>query len=117
LPVIRVIPETAHLHELLEPAEAARVRHLAVEDSDDVPSTSLALLLGGFYLSNDRAAFRAVYGDLADEFDHGRWVETLKAGGNSGELTRTLQLGINLTRLAGVGVKRLVNLFDPVILM
>lgn len=104
LPLIRVVPfEEGHL-AWLDAAELARVRHLAQpsQDPDDVPSAVLALLLEAFFLSEDTAPLRAVYGDIPA--DHREWVNILKAGGDAGELGKTVALAVNLTTLAGHGL-------------
>jgi|SRR5215472_297667 len=64
---------------------------------------TLALLLQAFFLSNDRKALRAVYGD-ADLAEHHRWVDVLKAGGDAGELGKLFALITNLVTLAGKGM-------------
>ena len=105
LPLIRVVPIGDEHLAWLSPAELARVRHLAQpgQDPDDVPSAVLALLLGAFFLSGDGKPLRAVYGD-ADLSGHQAWVDILKAGGDAGQLGKTLTLAANLTALAGQGV-------------
>jgi predicted nucleic acid-binding protein len=103
LPLLRVVPD-AGLKELLRPDEAARIQQLSLVDRDDVPSATLALVLGAFYLSNDKNALRAVYGPDADLSQHDEWLEVLKAGGNAGELSKMLQLAINMVVLFGGGI-------------
>ena len=105
LPLIRVVPIGDEHLAWLGPAELARVRHLAQpgQDPDDVPSAVLALLLGAFFLSGDGKPLRAVYGD-ADLSGHQAWVDILKAGGDAGQLGKTLTLAANLTALAGQGM-------------
>jgi hypothetical protein len=63
----------------------------------------LALLLEAFFLSGDGKPLRAVYGD-ADLSGHQAWVDILKAGGDAGQLGKTLTLAANLTALAGQGM-------------
>lgn len=123
LPLIRVVrPNEGHL-ALLGPEEAARIRRLAMpdQDPDDVPSAILALLLRAFYLSNDRKALRAVYGDDFDLADHAQWVDVLKAGGDAGELGKMFALLTNLTGLIGMGLfggaKRIVQVTSPWIIL
>jgi predicted nucleic acid-binding protein len=104
LPLIRVVSlEEGHL-AWLDAAELARIRHLAQpsQDPDDVPSAVLALLLEAFFLSEDTAPLRAVYGDIPP--DHREWVNILKAGGDAGEMGKTVALAVNLTTLAGHGL-------------
>ena len=105
LPLIRVVPIGDEHLAWLGPAEVARVRHLAQpgQDPDDVPSAVLALLLEAFFLSGDGKPLRAVYGD-ADLSGHQAWVDILKAGGDAGQLGKTLTLAANLTALAGQGM-------------
>lgn len=121
LPLIRVIqPHPAHLM-LLSPAEAKRMGTLAAKDDDDVPSATLALLLEAFYLSNDRPALTAVYGEDADLTEHAQWVEILKAGGDAGELGKMVTFTANLSVLAGSGIiggiKRLASATSPWLLI
>jgi len=104
LPLIRVVPiEEGHL-SWLDPAELARIHHLAQpgQDPDDVPSAALALLLEAFFLSSDGDPLRAVYGVVPAR--HSEWVSILKAGGDAGELGKTVALAVNLTALAGHGL-------------
>jgi hypothetical protein len=105
LPLIRVVPIGDEHLAGLGPAELARVRYLAQpgQDPDDVSSAVLALLLGAFFLSGDGKPLRAVYGD-ADLSGHQACVDILKAGGDAGQLGKTLTLAANLTALAGQGM-------------
>ena len=105
LPLIRVVPIGDEHLAWLSPDEQARVGHLAQpgQDPDDVPSAVLALLLKAFFLSRDRKPLRAVYGD-EDLSGHQAWVDILKAGGDAGQLGKTLTLAANLTALAGQGM-------------
>ncbi len=110
MPLIRVVP-TEGLEQLLSPEEAARIASLSVADADDVPSARLALVLQAFFLSNDRAALRAVYGPDIDVDEHETWLEVLRAGGDAGELGQMLQFGLNVAGLMGQsavsGLKRI----------
>jgi predicted nucleic acid-binding protein len=105
LPLMRVVPIGEGQLAWLDPAELARIRHLAEprQDPDDVPSAVLALLLEAFFLSEDGKPLRAVYGD-ADLAGHREWVNILKAGGDAGELGKTFTLAVNLAALAGHGL-------------
>jgi predicted nucleic acid-binding protein len=105
LPVIRVVAVREEHQAWLGPDEQARVRHLAQpdQDPDDVPSAVLALLLGAFFLSEDRKPLRAVYGD-ADLSRHRQWVRILKAAGDAGELGKSFTMAVNLAVLAGRGI-------------
>ena len=119
LPLIRVVPVSEGQMAWLAPAELARIRHLAEagQDPDDVPSATLALLLEAFFLSEDRKPLRAVYGDAYPAGRHREWVNVLKAGGDAGELEKTLTLAINLTTLAAhgvaVGARRIAAVSSP----
>jgi predicted nucleic acid-binding protein len=106
LPLMRVVPVGEGHLAWLAPAELARIRHLAEpgQDPDDVPSAALALLLEAFFLSEDRKPLRAVYGNAYPAGRHREWVSILKAGGDAGELEKTLTLAINLSGLAAQGV-------------
>lgn len=118
LPLIRIISsEAAELQGLLGPEEEARIRQLSLLDPDDVPSACIALVLEGFYLSNDGDALRAVHGRDADLGQHADWLNVLMAGGDTGELGRILQLGFNVLQLLVLGVtsgtKHLARLASP----
>jgi predicted nucleic acid-binding protein len=104
LPLIRVVRIEEGQLSWLDPAELARIRHLAQpgQDADDVPSAVLALLLEAFFLSEDGDPLRAVYGVVPP--NHREWVSILKAGGDAGELGKTVTLAVNLTALAGHGL-------------
>ncbi len=102
LPLIRVVP-TEGLEELLGPGEADRIASLSDVDPDDVPSAKLAFVLQAFFLSNDRAALRAVYGPDLDVDEHEAWLQVLRAGGDAGELGQLMQFGINVIGLLGQG--------------
>jgi predicted nucleic acid-binding protein len=86
LPLVRVIEDERLSEELLGHEERARLHRLAEVDPDDVPSAILALALGAFFLSEDRRAVQAVYGDCADLGEHRNWLAMLRSGGNAGEL-------------------------------
>lgn len=86
LPLVRVIEDEQLSEELLGHEERARLHRLAEVDPDDVPSAILALALGAFFLSEDRRAVQAVYGDRVDLGEHRNWLAMLRSGGNAGEL-------------------------------
>ena len=115
LPLIRVVPVIAADKRLLTPAESKRIAVLEDEDKDDVPSAILALLLGAYYLSKDKAALKAVYGDAADLVKHDKWLEILKAGGNAGELGMMLNASLTVVGLAGYGVFAGIRRLPPVV--
>jgi predicted nucleic acid-binding protein len=103
LPLLRIVKISEGQLAWLDPDELSRVQELAAQDPDDVPSATLALLIRAFFLSNDRKALRAVYGD-ADLSEHQRWVDLLKAGGDAGELEKNFTMALNLAMLAGHGL-------------
>lgn len=96
LPLIRVFQPTEVRSELLHPDEAARMTLLATQDPDDVPSATLALVLGAFYLTKDRTALRAVYGSGFDVAGHERWVDLLRAGSDVGQLAQMVALAASV---------------------
>ena len=122
LPLIRIVPIGDAQLGWLGQAELDRVRHLARpdQDPDDVPSAVLSLLLGAFFLSEDGKPLRAVYGD-ADLAGHRDWVNVLKAGGDAGQLGKTITLAANLTALAGHGLasgaRRIASATSPWVLV
>ena len=86
LPLLRVVDDRHLSLDLLDREERRRLARLAVEDSDDVPSAILALALGAFFLSEDHAAVRAVYGQDFDLDAHRGWLAVLRSSGDAGEL-------------------------------
>lgn len=98
LPLLRVV---AVVDSLLSPGEQTRIDLLdhgprKYRDPDDVPSATLALQLGAFFLSTDRKALKAVYGPDVDLARHDNWLAVLKLGGNagaSGQLSQSLADG------------------------
>ena len=117
LPVIRVVPSQDITTSLLTPEEIARIDELVPTHADDVPSATLALVLEAFYLSKDLAPLRAVYGGDADLTAHDQWLDTLKAGGDAGQLGRMFHIVLALLLALGagvsLGVKRLVTAIGP----
>lgn len=104
LPLIRVVhPDEGQL-TMLSPGELGRIQRLRAVDPDDVPSATIALLLGAFFLSDDGPALRAVYGGEADLAGHAEWVNILKAGGDAGELGKMFTFLAKLADLAGTGI-------------
>jgi predicted nucleic acid-binding protein len=91
LPVIRVVPDDGVPPTWLSPAERMRVGSLTLVDRDDVPSVVLALAVRGLFLSKDKSALRAAYGDAADLAIHAEWLEHIKAGGDAGQLMGMMQ--------------------------
>jgi predicted nucleic acid-binding protein len=101
-PLLRVVDV---FDDLTTPAEGARLATLADStapdgDPDDVPTATLALLLGAPLLSQDRKPLRAVYGPGVDHAAHAKWLSALAAGGDLGPLSTYLQL----SSLAVVGI-------------
>jgi hypothetical protein len=92
LPLARVVDDEDLGVEGLSPAELRRVERLGEIDPDDVPSVVLALQVGGFFLSHDRAALEAVYGEGVDLEAHRDWLEVLRSGGEAGELGKLVLL-------------------------
>jgi predicted nucleic acid-binding protein len=107
MPLLRVLQDDQVSQTLLTPDETNRIEKLRFVDPDDVPSVTLALILGAFYLSDDKRALRAVYGPEANLWRHGELLELLKAGGDAGELGQMLQVVTGLIR--GLGSAGLRN--------
>ena len=92
---------------LTAPAETERLAVLGdalsqYGDPDDVPTATLALLLGAPLLSKDKNALRAVYGDAFDYDRHVNWLDALRAGGDLGPLGSLIQ--VSSMFIAGLGV-------------
>lgn len=104
LPVLRVVPVDDQLEATLSPGERQGIEVLHDVDADDVPSAILALVLGAFYLTNDRHAFEAVYGDDQDFGAHSDWVSLLRAAGNAGEAGKLVQGSAHSLLIAGAGM-------------
>jgi hypothetical protein len=104
LQVLRVVPDSGIPDSWLAPEEVERLRTFEPEDADDIPSVKLALALQALYISRDKPATRAVYGDGAGLLHHDEWLEVLKAGGDEGELMRMLSATGAMAYLAGAGV-------------
>lgn len=96
LPQLRVVTHIPY--ELLSPEESRRMDELRLVDEDDVPSATLSLLLEAFYLTEDKAAAKAVYGDSRSSDNLHAWLEALRAGSDMGLLGSML----NAALLAGV---------------
>ena len=106
LPLLHVLQEFDVPPGLLTPDEVERIEVLRAADADDIPSVTLALILGALYLSEDRPALRAVYGSDADLWRQGQLLELLRAGGDAGQLGEILQLITGLIGgLGAAGVK------------
>ena len=99
--------------EMLHPDEKARVAVLATAgdqhgDPDDVPTARLALLLDAPLLTKDHNLLYAVYGPTWDVTAHGEWLNTLRAGGDTGPLGEVIMAGYMLVAGVTVGTVRLV---------
>jgi hypothetical protein len=107
LPLIRRVRDEDVPFDLLDPAESRRIADLRAEDPDDVPSATLALALGAFFLSEDIPALRAVYGPGVNIEEHRAWLEVLKAGGDAGELSTMTFGAMMVPTVATAGLFRL----------
>lgn len=92
LPLLRAIPWPVPLSDMLTPDELARIEILRVRDADDVPTATLAIILGAAFISEDEAPVEAVYGEKYNREKVAKWVSVLKAGSSAGEVMR-LQAG------------------------
>lgn len=88
LPLVRVVDDEQLSEDLLGHEERARLGQLAEIDSDDVPSVILALSLDAFFLSEDRRAVQAVYGEGIDLSARRNWLARLCSSGDAGELAK-----------------------------
>lgn len=107
LPLLRIVEVPTGL---LSIAETQRVQRLAAVDPDDLPSVTLTLLLGGFFLSEDARACRAVYGDGGSAEQRRQWLTVLQAGGDAGQLRSLLHGGALGGVLVGRGAWELLRL-------
>lgn len=108
LPLLRCVDVSTGLTDA---AETSRLTILGTGDHpggdpDDVPSATLALLLGVPLLSRDRCPLLAVYGQGFDYLAHANWLEQLRAGGDLGPGGRLSNLSTNLVVGAGIGAHR-----------
>lgn len=89
------------------PDESIRLATLARPepdgDPDDVPTATLALILGVPLLSRDGKPLEAVYGTDFDKEAHKQWLNALKAGGDLGPLGQYVQMTTKLVALLGGG--------------
>ncbi|MHB8395485.1 MAG: PIN domain-containing protein [Candidatus Dormibacteria bacterium] len=95
LPLIRVV--TNPPEDLLLPDEADRVEKLKSPiggDPDDVPSAVLAILLGAVYLTRDSRPAKAAYGMGRDPDELKQWLDTLRAGGDAGQLGVAFEMSL-----------------------
>ncbi|MBN9375601.1 MAG: hypothetical protein J0I40_09470 [Cellulomonas sp.] len=93
--------------------DALDVRGSKLGDPDDVPTATLALLLGAPLLSRDHKPLIAVYGADIDHVALGRWLPRLYDGGDVGATGSFLQsvelLGSVLGRGVFVGLRELAG--------
>lgn len=117
IPLLRVVRPGDVPASLLGPTEAARLAVLMCVDPDDVPSATLSLALGAFFLTEDVPALKAVYGDTVDLARHHAWLDVLRAGGDAGQLATALLAAVLVLGGAGSGVaallRWLVRTFSP----
>jgi hypothetical protein len=120
LPLIREIRKGDLPIDVLTPAEQLRIATLSERDPDDVPSAMLSLVLGAFYMTQDRRALEAVYGPDFNPERHRKWLEVLKAGGEAGVLGGVMFAATALPTAAGYGVFALgkrISAYSPWLLL
>ncbi|MHB1521355.1 MAG: PIN domain-containing protein [Ferrimicrobium sp.] len=101
LPLIRCVDVP---NDLLTESEAEALGELGRIDPDDVPSATLARLLGAFYLSEDKRALEVVYGSGLDFEFHHAWLNAIRSGSNSAQITGALQVALIAPALLGEGL-------------
>ncbi len=69
-----------------------------------MPSATLALALGAFFLTQDKPALRSVYGPDLDLEGHLAWVDVLKAGGDASALGGVMFAAVAIPAAAGAGL-------------
>jgi predicted nucleic acid-binding protein len=120
LPLARVISDEGLSPDLLDDVERIRVEALTAADSDDVPSAILALCLGAFFLSHDRAPLEAVYGEEVDLQAHRAWLGVLRSSGEAAELGKLVWLSAitptALFTVASEGARWLARRVSPWVL-
>lgn len=107
-PLLHLIPSPPD--GLMTHAEAARLAALHLKDPDDVPSATLALALGAFYLSEDGAATTAVYGERRHNDELRAWRRGLSAGGDAGAIALGLETTVLLVDALRSGLIELATL-------
>lgn len=114
LPLVRVVrdEDLLVLQNLLNPDERLRIEQLTSKDSDDVPSATLALLLGALFLTEDRDPLEAVYGPHVDLDAHRGWLQALRAGGDSAELAKLIFAAQAWPAAVGYGLHALGRWLD-----
>lgn len=106
-PLLRAVWEVPE--GLLSANEQARVDELRTIDPDDIPSVTLAIVLEAFYMSEDLAASRAVYGREVNREEAREWVEVLRAGGDAGMAGTVFQLAGLIPTALGAGIWEAFN--------
>jgi predicted nucleic acid-binding protein len=101
LPLLRCVDIPS---DLLTESEAQAIARLERIDPDDVPSATLARLLGAFYLSEDKRALEAVYGPELDFEIHHAWVDAIRYGSDSAQITRASQAALIAPAILGEGL-------------
>lgn len=101
LPLLRCVDVAS---DLLTESEAQAIAQLERIDPDDVPSATLARLLGAFYLSEDKRALEAVYGPELDFEIHHAWVYAIRYGSNSAQIKGASQVALIAPALLGQGL-------------
>ncbi|WP_298387635.1 PIN domain-containing protein [Ferrimicrobium sp.] len=101
LPLLRCVDVPSGL---LTESEAQAIARLERIDPDDVPSATLARLLGAFYLSEDKKALEAVYGPELDFEIHHAWVDAIRYGSNSAQIKGASQVALIAPALLGQGL-------------
>lgn len=86
LPLVRLVQVEDSLLSPEEQQRIALLEHGPPEmcDPDDVPSATLVLQLGAFFLSQDKKPLWAVYGREVDLERHHNWLATLCLAGDAG---------------------------------
>jgi hypothetical protein len=100
-PLVRTVP-TDGLEEMLLPDERARLDVLRVEDSDDVPTATLAIALGAVPITKDHAPWKAVHGAPTDALHLDLWLSRLMSIGDRAETEKLLSF--TLAGVAAPGV-------------
>lgn len=101
LPLVRCVDVP---NGLLTESEAGEIAQLERIDPDDVPSATLARLLGAFYLSEDKRALQAVYGPELDFEIHHAWVGAIRDGSNSAQIMGVSQVALIVPAILGDGL-------------
>jgi predicted nucleic acid-binding protein len=89
---------------LVSNEEQSRIEVLRQRDPDDIPSVTLPLLLGAFYMSEDVNPNEAVFGSRRSGDDLRAWREVLCAGGDAGLLVSTMNGAGTSVALVGRGL-------------